>query len=65
MKTEYVVYWKEWQGVESCGRGDYLHRSKKFEHLHDASEHFVDMSRRHERAKLKMITETLLDESDD
>jgi len=63
-KIEYIVSWREWKGVEGCGKTEYYADSKTFTKRPEAKAHFVEMKLRHYRVKFRKVTDELLGESE-
>lgn len=63
-KVEYIVSWREWRGVEGCGKTEYQAGSRTFSKRTEAKAHFVEIKQRHYRVKFRKITDELLGESE-
>lgn len=63
--VKYLVTWKEWQGIEPCGKAEWLSRCKEFERRTEAKAFFIDIKRKHSYVKFRKVTDELLGESED
>lgn len=60
--VRYIVTWKVWNGVESCGRSEYSSRKKEFERRTEAKTFFVEMKQTgHTNVQLRKMTDELLE----
>lgn len=63
-KIEYMVSWREWKGVEPCGKTEYYANSKTFTQMTEARAYFAEIKLRHYRVKFRKVTDELLGESE-
>jgi len=62
--VEYIVSWKEWKGVEPCGKTEWKRCSKKFTKRSEAKALFVHMRTHYDHAKFQKVTTELLNTDD-
>lgn len=55
--VEYLVTWKEWNGIEPCGRTDWDIRSKRFKSRAEAKRFYQAMGMQHPTTFKKITTE--------